>query len=96
MHHEDTSSRVSMHVTRGCLVVPIQVELRDELIQATQADILEQVRRLGLKGVVIDASGVSIIDRFIGDRLADSANGVVVGRDNRSDGSQAGRCDVAD
>jgi len=62
-----------MHVTRGCLVVPIQVELRDELIQATQADILEQVRRLGLKGVVIDASGVSIIDRFIGDRLAETA-----------------------
>ena len=73
MHHEDTSSPVSMHITRGCLVVPIQVELRDEVIQATQADILERVRKSGLKGVVIDVSGVSIVDRFIADGLAETA-----------------------
>ena len=62
-----------MHITRGCLVVPIQVELHDQVIQAAQADILEQVRRSGLRGVVIDVSGVSMIDRFMADRLAETA-----------------------
>ncbi len=73
MNHEDSSLRVGMHIARGCLVVPIQIELHDEVIQATQAGILQQVRKSGLKGVVIDVSAVSIIDHFIADQLAETA-----------------------
>ncbi len=73
MKEEVTLSKVAMYVTRGCLVVPIQVELHDELMLQIQEDILERVNKTGIKGVIIDVSGVAIIDSFLARVLSDTA-----------------------
>ncbi len=65
--------RESMHVTRGCLIVPLQSDLYDDVIPRIQKDILEEVYRTGIRGVIIDASGVDVIDRFAARAIADTA-----------------------
>ncbi len=62
-----------MYITRGCLVVPIQVELYDEVVLQIQAAILERVKETGVKGVIIDVSGVDIMDSFIAKTISDTA-----------------------
>ena len=64
MEEEIELSRVTMHISRRCLIVPIQIELYDEIILRIQKDILERVKETGVKGVIIDVSGVEIIDSF--------------------------------
>ena len=66
-------SRVAMHITGGCLVVPIQVELYNEVILKLQKDILDRVNETGVKGVIIDVSAVDIIDSFIAQTMSDTA-----------------------
>lgn len=65
-------SRVAMHISRGCLIVPIQIELYDEIIPRIQKDILERVKETGIKGVIIDVSGVEIIDSFFAQAICDT------------------------
>lgn len=65
MEEKAAISDVAMHIIRGCLVVPIQVELYDETIFRIQTAILERVNETGVKGMIIDLSGVGIIDAFL-------------------------------
>jgi rsbT antagonist protein RsbS len=73
MEEEITLSKVGMYVTRDCLVVPIQVELHDELVTQIQEDILRRVKGERLKGVVIDLSGVAILDSVLARGVFDTA-----------------------
>jgi len=73
MEEEIELSRVAMHISRGCLIVPIQIELYDEIILRIQKDILERVKDTGVKGVIIDVSGVEIIDSFFAQAICDTA-----------------------
>lgn len=73
MEEEAALSKVAMYITKGCLVVPIQVELHDELVLQIQEDILERVNKTGIKGVIIDVSGVAIIDSPLGRAISDTA-----------------------
>ena len=61
------SISVTMHETQGCLVVPIQGELSKEAAQQIQRKILEQIPARNLQGVVIDLSGVQVIDSILWD-----------------------------
>jgi len=72
MEEEIELSRVAMHISRGCLIVPIQIELYDEIILRIQKDILERVKDTGVKGVIIDVSGVEIIDSFLAQAICDT------------------------
>lgn len=56
------ASGLSIHVSEGCLVVPIQGEIDDSRILRIQKDILKGVEKTGVKGVVMDISGVRIIE----------------------------------
>lgn len=73
MEQEAALSKVAMYITRGCLVVPIQVELHDELVLQIQGDILERVNKTGIKGVIIDVSGVAVIDSPLARAISDAA-----------------------
>jgi len=42
MERNDHQSKINMHIVRGCLVVPIQTELYDEVLIRIQKDILEK------------------------------------------------------
>ncbi len=62
MNHSVESIKIAMHETQGCLVVPIQEELSKEAAQQIQSSLLEQVHAKSIKGVIIDLSGVKVID----------------------------------
>ena len=72
MREEFAQTGVTMHITHGCLVVPIQVELSDEAMLEIQAGILEKVSQTGVKGVIIDLAGVDILDAFLAQAFLDT------------------------
>lgn len=65
--------KVSMHITRGFLVIPIQIELTDEAASEIQKAVLDKIHKKGVKGVLIDLSEVEIADSFLGTSLRDMA-----------------------
>jgi len=69
MEENFDSTRVTMTMVRGCLVVPIQVELYDATMLKLQDDILEEVKEKMVKGVIIDLSAVNIIDLFLAQKI---------------------------
>jgi rsbT antagonist protein RsbS len=73
MEDELAPSRVTMHVMGSCLVVPIQVELTDRLMMQIQKDIVDNIASTGAKGVIVDVSGVNILDSFLGQKICDTA-----------------------
>jgi len=72
MEDDSNLSKVVMYITRGYLVVPIQVELYDENIIQMQKDILKRVNEAKIKGVIIDLSAVDIMDSFLAQSLCDT------------------------
>jgi len=50
---------------RNCLLVSIQTELHDRLALNLQEALMEQVRVVGARGVILDISAVEIIDSYI-------------------------------
>lgn len=65
MKHSVESIKVTIHETQGCLVVPIQEELSKEAALQIQSSLLEKVHAKSVKGVIIDLSGVKIIDGIL-------------------------------
>ncbi|HZZ52484.1 MAG TPA: STAS domain-containing protein [Pseudonocardia sp.] len=58
--------RVPLLSLGDALLVSIQVDLDDETVLALQEDLAERIVNSGARGVVIDISGVEIVDSFIG------------------------------
>lgn len=50
---------------RNCLLVSIQTELHDRLAIELQTTLMERVRSLGVRGVILDVSWVEVIDSYI-------------------------------
>jgi rsbT antagonist protein RsbS len=50
---------------RNCLLVSIQTELHDRLALDLQSNLMERVRVVGAKGIILDVSAVEIIDSYI-------------------------------
>jgi rsbT antagonist protein RsbS len=61
---EESLSDLSLHISEGCLIAPIQGEINDERMSRIQKQILQGVEDSGAKGVVIDVSGVKIIEPY--------------------------------
>lgn len=55
------------------LLVTLQGDLHDSTAQQLQQDLSETIARAGVTGVVIDISGVEIVDSFLGRVLAEIA-----------------------
>ena len=55
------------------LLVTIQVDMHDRLALALQDDLTARITDTGVKGVLIDISGLEIVDSFIGRMLANIA-----------------------
>ena len=54
------------------LLVSLQVELRDTLADAFQEDVLVQIEKVGARGLVIDISGLDVVDSYVARVLADT------------------------
>jgi rsbT antagonist protein RsbS len=55
------------------LLVTIQVDMHDRLAMALQDDLTEKITQTSAKGVLIDISGLEVVDSFIGRMLANIA-----------------------
>ncbi|MCX3290720.1 STAS domain-containing protein [Streptomyces sp. NEAU-H22] len=55
------------------LLVTLQGDLHDSTAQQLQQDLSETISRTGVRGVLIDISGVEIVDSFLGRVLAEIA-----------------------
>jgi rsbT antagonist protein RsbS len=58
----DEIPRAPMQRTHGCLVVSLQVDLRDAVLQQFQKDLLERTQALQPKGIILDISGLTLFD----------------------------------
>jgi rsbT antagonist protein RsbS len=58
----DDTTRIPLTVSRGCVVASIQRDLRGAVLQQFRTDLLERLRDSGASGVIIDLSGVRIMD----------------------------------
>ena len=54
--------RVTMNITRGCLIATIQVTLTPQVLDRFQRDLLERIRESGARRVILDCSGVDTVD----------------------------------
>lgn len=53
------------------LLVTIQVDMHDQLALRLQDDLTQAIEKNGAKGVLIDISGLEMVDSFIGRMIAD-------------------------
>ncbi len=55
-------ARVPMQLSRGCIVVSIQVDLSDAVLARFRSDLLDLLQRSGAEAVILDVSGIAIMD----------------------------------
>ena len=55
-------ARVPMQQVHGCVVASVQVELTQEVLHLFQQDLLRTMRDTRARAVILDLSGVSILD----------------------------------
>ncbi len=59
--HADTP-RIAMQVSRGVVVASIQVDLDEPVLARFQQDLLGLVHETGARGVILDVSGLELLD----------------------------------
>ena len=53
-----------------CLLVTIQVDMHDRLALTLEEDLMERIRQVGARGVLLDISALDVVDSFIGRMIA--------------------------
>ncbi|MDP2342222.1 MAG: STAS domain-containing protein [Deltaproteobacteria bacterium] len=56
----------------GCLLVTVQIDLKDTLADAFQEDLLTALSTSGARGLVIDISGLDFVDSYVARILAET------------------------
>ena len=56
------------------LLVSIQVDMQDQMAMQLQADLGERIVETGCSGVIIDITGLDIVDSFVGRTLSTIAS----------------------
>ena len=54
--------RISLQVSQNCVVASIQIDLSDKILHQFRKDLLERLQSSACTGVILDVSGVEIID----------------------------------
>ena len=73
MEDERFLGSVSITVASRRLVAHVPAVLQDETIRLLQRDVLDAVHRTGAKGVILDLSGVRILDSFLATGIVNTA-----------------------
>ncbi|MFD9098949.1 STAS domain-containing protein [Streptomyces collinus] len=73
--HPGHPAAVPILALEGILLVTLQGELHDGMAEQLQQDIAHRLAGSAVTGVVIDVSGVEIVDSFLGRVLAEIAAG---------------------
>lgn len=64
MDRDAAPVEIGMSVVRGCLLVPIQGDLQDDVVLEIQASILRKLESAEAKAAIIDLSAVRVLDTF--------------------------------
>ena len=67
------SDRIPILKIGSLLLVTIQVDMHDRMAVQLQDDLTSEIVRRGAHGVLIDISGLELVDSFIGRMLSDIA-----------------------
>ena len=59
--HKDIP-RIALQVSRGVVVASIQVDLDDDVLAQFREDLLGRIQKTGACGVILDVSGLEILD----------------------------------
>lgn len=62
MDNPTASASVPIQLIQGCLVASIQLDLTDDVLDAFRRDLLDRVASTRVSGVVLDVSGVDVMD----------------------------------
>lgn len=54
--------RIPLQVSRGCVVASIQVDLSEDILKRFREDLLTLLHSSGASGVVLDVSGIEVMD----------------------------------
>jgi rsbT antagonist protein RsbS len=71
---EHTVARVPLQLSRNCIVASIQVDLSDAVLAQFRTDLLESLRNTNATAVVLDVSGIEILDLVEFQALRDTMN----------------------
>src|SRR4051812_2927694 len=69
----DSTDRIPILKMGHLLLVTIQVDLHDRMALALQDDLTRRIVKARSRGVLIDISGLELVDSFIGRMLSDIA-----------------------
>src|SRR6476619_7238775 len=69
----DGGARIPILKLGHLLLVTIQVDMHDRMALTLQEDLTERIVETGARGVLIDISGLELVDSCIGRMLADLA-----------------------
>jgi rsbT antagonist protein RsbS len=58
----EEASKIPLQLAQECVVASIQVDLDDRILSAFRNELLEFVRASGARGVILDLSGVTVMD----------------------------------
>ena len=67
-------SRVPLQLVRSCAVASIQVDLTEGVLNRFRTDLLEMLQRTGAVGVILDVSGIEVMDLEEFDALRSTMN----------------------
>jgi rsbT antagonist protein RsbS len=59
---EGNIQRIPLQISYDCVVASIQIDLTEAVLHHFQADLLERLQTSGATGVILDLSGVMVID----------------------------------
>ncbi len=62
MSESASVTRIPLQVSRQCVVASIQVDLSEEVLDQFRIDLLELIGSSGANGVILDLSGVEVMD----------------------------------
>lgn len=66
--------RIPVLKIKDVLVVSLQIELQDRLALELQDDVLSMLKRTSARALLIDVSGLDVVDSFLGRVVADTAS----------------------
>ena len=55
------------------LLATVHIDLHDKVAEAFQEDVLETIEKTGAAGLVVDISGLDVVDTYVARVLADTA-----------------------
>ena len=67
----DRTDRIPIIRLRDTLIVSVQVDLTDQLVHQLSDDLTREIGATGARGLIIDVSGVALLDSYISRAVRD-------------------------